>query len=207
MNTRQVTLRGLIVLLSGCLSLLPWSTTAIGDAATFAQFMLEQDLPMPDPAVPTDDPASCDDIGHEIEWSMLTESEWDNTSFLGACLARPISVSTGGLRLYVACRDLEDREMGDAATVPCGARFVNNGLGTWRIAPSQFELRETSGRPHRVVEHEGSSELVLAPGEQGVLEVSFATDTALTEPFFVVWWPEERLPPGAAQSLTVVIGA
>lgn len=160
---------------------------------------------MPKPDVATDDPAYCDDIGHEVSWQMLTTTGWDNTSYLGACLARPIPGSTGGLRMYAACRDLDPTGDSDAAAVPCGVLFVNNGVGEWRISPSQFELRETSGRPHQAVIGSEDSELLLAPGESGVLDVSFYSDTGMADPYFVTWWPEERLPPGAAQSLTIAI--
>jgi hypothetical protein len=199
-------LRG-IVLLLGLVALLPFSATAIGDAATFSQQTLDRDLPMPKPDVPTDDLAYCDDIGHAVSWQMLTVTGWENTAYLGACLARPVPGSTGGLRMYSACRDPNPTGPADAAIVPCGVLFVNNGLGTWRISPTQFELRETSGRPHRAVAGSGTPELVLTPGESDAMNVPFATDTAMSGPFFVVWWPAERLPPGSAQSLTVAIGA
>jgi hypothetical protein len=198
-------LRG-IVLLIGLAALLPWSVAATGDGATFAQHTLARDLPMPKPDEATDDPAYCDDIGHAVRWQMLTTTGWDNTSYLGACLARPIPGSTGGLRMYAACRAPDPAADGAAATVPCGVLFVNHGKGEWRISSTQFELRETSGRPHRAPIDSGHADLLLAPGESGVLDVAFATGTGLAEPYFVTWWPEERLPPGAAQSLTIAIG-
>jgi hypothetical protein len=198
-------MRGIVPLL-GLMALLPFSAMAIGDASTFSQQTLDRDLPMPKPSVPTDDPAFCDDIGHAVSWQMLTEAGWDNIAYLGACLARPVPGSTGGLRMHAACRALTPTDSGDAAVVPCRVLFVNNGLGTWRISPTQFELRETSGRPHRAVAGPGASELVLTPDESGTMDVSFETDTGMTEPFFVVWWPDERLPPGSPQSLTIAVG-
>ena len=194
-----------IVLLLVLVSPHPFSATAIGDAATFSQHTMDRDLPMPDPDVPTDDPVYCDDIGHAVSWSMLSATDWDNTSYLGACLARPVPGSTGGLRMYAACRDLYPTGIEDEAIVPCGVLFVNYGLGTWRISPSQFELRETSGRPHQVTSPD-TPELVLRPGESAAMDVVFATDTGMSGPFFVVWWPDERLPPSSAPSLTIAIG-